>query len=1525
MCNYILNNKTISEQDLVQNLFTSSNENIDLVLEKSKTKLKKGLKVLDNLKLKINKTYTAKDLVLKLIPHANNEIVHDTLVRLSSLPRLNEIKVNLREIIRYNNGTLNAGLSYGDQIDLSMSVINSEASLAQILAHELIHSYTVLTIRRPRTEKDKKLVGELSEIYNSALQVSQLKSSYGFKDQSEFLAELFSNKKFAEELKSLTTEGNFSLYEKFLNFIRNLFGLSEKQFITIYDEAVELGIQILDSKNIVLSPQGKVDRLLLSDSTHIDFLIEGVEGEFINDILIIRPDRIANRVAEGLEELSEHLTKDLDSGEYTHTPSKTKYQSVTDYINGGLSWFYRNINTSEKDYATWIADTKWGKRDKTEKLHTSYGHIDHTTFIERYRESIDKGIAKGNIVHKHLERFINGDPTGVIKAQIDQIAFDNKFHPLQFKWVQDRAKLILEKAGVNIFDSNIKEEDKDVILSETKIKSDLLGLGGTVDNLIFHSDGSVSIKDIKTGLSIVKETMSDIFLFGDQGSGQDILWNNPLNRAKLQLMLYAVILKSENPDIKFRSLDVVWVPNENSILRNDPNRTVQVTPFLSMIESVIRNRKPEVYKKLKDSLSDSEFKKLFDPKEYQVGYSKNLAKQVKESVLSPAELLHVKMEQLRHAVFYDLDPHRPTKEFTSKRLEQAKRLTKEILELKSKTNDLDLISWKEDISFLSEWLGTTATSSNPYVQVFHSFLRERQTVANQRYQESRAEFLSFLKPIYNLYLQRTGKKTISNLTYNKLVNIDYEDLYGFMYKEIYNKEGELVKYELNHTEEDWQEATNKYDYLNKDNIKIYRAFAEFIHKSYSQFFINEQGNFSEGNRKIALANKTATYKSVSESVQKPVTNLQLHNGELERSAPIKDSFVYSKGFFPKVPRRLEEFGSILNKNRAKEAWKRFSSFYIEDVYEGWHSQTEALPMKYLGNSIIDANPQKFSMNIEYQFDKFMKAYINKEELDDVYALGKGIQYMAQSNQQDRLADFLDKQIKQQIQGISQSRTSKKNFVGKNKYNLDFLKMLGGLKNVAAAPIMWLNIVGGSANSVFTYMFAVKESVKNQVMKNGADFFGIDGKSVDFTAEDLFNSHKSGFQAMMRDSMTAQLKGNKDFLLLKKFGYLPNNWDWASNPSELMSTSMNGINQDAFYMFYSIPEEAIATMIMISQLKSMKIKEGPLKGTSLYDMYSPVENYNSNGEKFFTLKWKDDPTTGKPYVRGVLKNEDGSFTELTELDGKEISRLFFAYEKIHGGYRSSERSKLDYYIIGQLFLQFRRYLPNILRIFGMSSAKRSSVGFYKHTEEQENGKDILEWQSNIMEGRWIVLGKYIQNLMGSRFKIENPSNELQMFMNTFLLGNENYNWEELSDNQKEALIESVTSLSMWLMMFAGYIMIFGADGGDDDSFKKWYARIMNDFYQPYNPLEFGKNLTNIAPIGPGKTYSAFNNLITTTLSGMQYVAGDTETALTQEGTLRGWNALQRDIPFLGARRRVVNFYEDLNPEWDFIFRSPFPND
>jgi len=100
------------------------------------------------------------------------------------------------------------------------------------------------------------------------------------------------------------------------------------------------------------------------------------------------------------------------------------------------------------------------------------------------------------------------------------------------------------------------------------------------------------------------------------------------------------------------------------------------------------------------------------------------------------------------------------------------------------------------------------------------------------------------------------------------------------------------------------------------------------------------------------------------------------------------------------------------------------------------------------------------------------------------------------------------------------------------------------------------------------------------------------------------------------------------------------------------------------------------------------------------------------------------------------------------------------------------------------------------------------------------------------------------------------------------------------------------------MLAGYHKMWDAD--DEDTFKKAFGRIQNDFAGYVNPLEIMKNTINLAqPVAGRKALKLAQSSTELLWSGIMYSSGATDEALTKQGNLRGWTEFQRNIHFLSA--------------------------
>jgi hypothetical protein len=1199
------------------------------------------------------------------------------------------------------------------------------------------------------------------------------------------------------------------------------------------------------------------------------------------------------------------------------------YIPVSNDEYGAVSWFDRAAKEEDDGLSIVqrISKDRYKGVETGTEVATEFGNVNQEVYEQRLTEVFNQGRIKGKITHLRIEKYLQGDPDGKLQAQLNEYYREGGYRSSTFDWIEEHIDKILRKAGSNYYyEDNVIYKDQ--IKNEVKIYSDVFGLAGTIDMLTYHpSDRTFSITDFKTGNNVYRHLLSEVFKYGDQGTGNDLLWNDELNKAKLQIMFYALIMKTNNQDVKFKNLDVLWLPNEDAIYMKDFNAPINPEPFLNMIKTYLqteRSAKGDIWDRLQTELTPEHLERLFDPKEYRAGFAVDNTKTLKEEHLTPSDLMAKLKNELKLNVYYDMNPSAAKSEQgRERRREKIREITNKILDLEQSVTDLDLKS-KDDLSWLGQFIHHGRSTANPYMQTYAKYATLGKTRANEKSFEQRKQHDKYLKPIYEAYLKRTGKKILSKVTFNQMSAVNPAKLYEFAWIYTDPKEGEPDRPIFRHTNEHWKQAIEKYDYITKDNVHIYRRYIDFVNKTFNEYQMGPEALFNQ----VAFEYKNPKSKKTIQ-----VTNLQLANGQYSGySSKGKRQFKPHQGMFPIFAKHMGEFKWwIADPKWWKLAKEKSLTFTEERRFEEWTNRNEAIPLKGLGNGFKSFNPDEFSLDVGYIFDRFTKWHNLKQELDPVYALGKGIQYKltledafeGSNKTMNRTINWFDKALKMQIQNLDQRREAVLRQRSKSVNGINFIKVLDQVNQLGVLPMLGLNYVGGGANGIFGTLLMAKEGLKNTILKSGkGPFKGIQGRETDFGFKDIKDAQKDVWGDMFYSAMAkGDLFESKTYQLIKMFNYLPSKSEWVTDKSELLAIQEKIWNVNNMYMFYSLPEEWIASTTMVAQLRSMKLdiedKNHPFYGKSVWDMYELVEVENEEGVKYKTIKWRDDPTTGKPFVRGVIDKGNGELAELTSLSPEEINRLYYVYEKMQGGYRTDERTTIEYWVIGRVFMTLLRYMPNVIRLGFMSSGKRASAGFYKPTGRFQDGKPIMEWTSQVMEGRWRVLGKMLQNyFLITKGKITKKGVDNL---------NDTYNWENLSTPQKEAVLDAAITLSIFVITFFAGVALFGkASDDDDDSIARLYWRIRGDLTQQYNPLEMLKNVSNVKATSLTKVYDLAVHLTEVSVSLSQELSGNPN-ARTQQGALRGWKDLQRDLPGFSAIRKDRHFRENL--PWAQDYHGP----
>lgn len=196
------------------------------------------------------------------------------------------------------------------------------------------------------------------------------------------------------------------------------------------------------------------------------------------------------------------------------------------------------------------------------------------------------------------------------------------------------------------------------------------------------------------------------------------------------------------------------------------------------------------------------------------------------------------------------------------------------------------------------------------------------------------------------------------------------------------------------------------------------------------------------------------------------------------------------------------------------------------------------------------------------------------------------------------------------------------------------------------------------------------------------------------------------------------------------------------------------------------------------------------------MYEVKEVTSTGGEKYFDVVWKEN--TIRYYENRNPAGEEPNYVPITELTSDEVRRMKYVYQRMHGGYRSDEKTYLEYYVLGELLMQFKRYLPTLLKNYGQSRSTIEAYGMYKPKMvdgkvEMKDGVEVVEWVSRIVEGRFKVLAGFMLNLLSVRKNAGENLNWKDKFLTTMGFDElESYSWKELPSHAREQLIDALTT-------------------------------------------------------------------------------------------------------------------------------------
>jgi hypothetical protein len=1307
-------------------------------------------------------------------------------------------------------------------------VVRRGLNAAFILAHELIHSATIKFLHAPASSLNREQLAarsELESLYELAKSKLEGKVLYGLKNLDEFVAEAFTNEEFQKELD------NIQVREKSL-------------LARIWDNLVML---------FTGNPNSVLARTLGATMT----LVASGEVKYAETTIISLKER---DILSKIQEESHAIQESHDQTRYEKVGTSVKYRRISDGKDGGLSKFLAR-SVSEYTPAERKAINYWDKSgyNPNEEILTPEFPNEKLTkkmYIDKFDNRLKRGLIKGKIIHAMMQYYLSQDSTERIKLnmEIQELALEaGIIDPFAtYGWVIGEKGQTIEKilhmSGIN---AGVATPDniRDKVVSEIKVSNDTLGLAGRIDTLVEHPDGYLSIIDWKTGSTFNKHDFTNILKYGNQ---EIEIFDNPRERAKLQIMLYALTIKASHPDAKFRHLRVHWIPNEYEATRDDNKKDVEVRSYLKMVELYYKNEEPEAYKKL---LKESP--KIFDPAEY-TSVSSSVATEMITKNMSAEDLLTHSMAELRIVGNKIREQELLGNMISPSLLEKQARLAATIADIKKYPGAGNLLD-AEDISMVTQWIGAYEDVSNPMVMTVKLLQNERKALAIQKLDKINKQFSVLLNAVKKDYLRKSGKENIDSLTRGRLNFINYQDMFAFAFKTVTRDEFTEEKL-VTEDDAEWSKLTN-------DQKKL----LTFMHDH-----MEEQ--FKTTMNKVALDDPQTGKKK---------TFLDLYKR-------INPSFSYSRGYFPKVPMsdsEIRQRNGFISKNNLRYTIDKTMTSFIEDTYEAPDMEF-GMPVKYLGNARITASGA-YTRNLEDMFTKFMGTMVEKEYMDDVYAFAKGVQTHLSLRTVDgkpkfgNTVKFLEGKI--MVDLLKKDFTPKWTRHGVNlghgrKVNVE--SVMKAIKKLTSYTIMWLKPVSGTANGLFGFLHAGNKGLQGLVAQK---FVGINGSQVDYTSEDWAWAWKE-WSKMQIDFMVGNGKNNKTYMLLRKLRFLPDDLGYTQRKADRVIERNPLLDVGHFYMTHSVWEDANATIMMLAQLRHMKIEKNGKK-ISLFDAYDVKDIIDSEtGVKYKDVVW----TAGrrgwiKKSYTGVASRED--YQELTELSPEEIAKMKRVYVLQQGGYREDEKTVLEGYVLGQMFLQFKKYMPAVLMGSLKSKGFDASLGYYEKVGQREDGEDLYEWKLRETEGRWRTFIGHVTHVLSGQALAKS------------------YDWSSLTNDQKQNIVNGYTTIALSLMGMFAYMQMFD-DDDERDEMRLITKRVLENFSQQFNPEDLIKGIASSPAtiVRTGKLLKATTDMI---YASAYYAIGNEKEAFTKRGNLHGLTEFQKSIPIIASWHSFKKFFKQNN--------------
>lgn len=1161
---------------------------------------------------------------------------------------------------------------------------------------------------------------------------------------------------------------------------------------------------------------------------------------------------------------------------------------VGDRELGEFSLRFKNQPYTFPEFKTRLLFKQYGKNLDgikadaiTDTIEIEGKQVTFQELLQGFEKEAGKQRVYGKMVHAFLQYLLEEDAVAKEAARVEASKYatelDTPFttlmsHP-DLKPYADNLQEIVKAAGIYIDvdgTSRISEERKDRIAPEVTLLSNLITdkegnkLATTVDGLIQHYNGDLSMIDWKTGNIASDMDSNHMMAYGEKWGIQD----SKLNRGYLELALRAMIIKEHFPTARFRDIKIMKLSKTGTATP----MVLDLQPFISMIGEYYKQNKPDVHKEL-------ESKGLLDQSTYD-GTPLSLIKVYANPAIQglPLEEQLAYLKSKLAAMSFAIKS--ATLEKTPKLQQQVQLYTDAILEL-SKLSGVSLNAKVEDISATTGMFKNFSDVANPKIQTLHKVILEAKDEMNREVGAMQEEHDKYYKALLKEQVQGSRKfvDNIATFAYGTAIvfnpfTIPLVMLSHIVAKRYFKSTTDMFGFM-------WKKSTslaNPGYFLNTSNVGLTKAQREY--------------------RDHVVNSMRQTYADTMNTIVDTSPNGRpiLKHERLGLPAVLPDNFL------PRIPKTLQEKQEELKGiDFAKAGLGFVTSFqhavklnmtnFLESQYT---KGDDPIPLKYYGHEgYTSVEGATHSFNVEHAYKMFMGNLLYKKHHDDLYNLAVGVKSALQEETNEKgeptnpmLTKWLDNEIYSQILNKrKESKITSRNWtyqVGKigNKVldlpigttlTINQEAVLRSLKSFITFSAMAFKVVSATYNFVMV-------TVTNTMQSSAKAIANLMGVPPDNFSPDV-KTTAAGWSdtiSYFKNVMLGKQDQTKIHNIAKKFNWLAENYDYNIDKKEFLSASINLTSTSYAYMFHGFAEKYASYWHLATLLRSLKLRD-------------------VNGNEFSAWEAYDNEGNWIKGSRGTVEAGDtGVRTELKELDIREIKNLKRANERLHGSYRQEEKTAIESTIIGEFLFQFKKYFYQYLKVLYGSEYKDITIGKYVLDRTKPPEMGAMQWESEVMEGRVKILYSSIAAMV----KAKDWRGEL-------------YNNDKFGSNvnrsSKAKQMAALINTGLWLTgLMLAYGMFF--DDDDRDTFlARRFRQLQKDASMALDVRDIFQGAE--LPVAAADKVSKIGN------SMIEFITEGALGETTKDGWLRGSKKLARSIPPFSTALQFQDLLKDYDLQSD----------